>query len=391
MSHTNISLLSQILALVNRNIFEKTVKNHESDKHSKGINTWTHLVSMIFMQLSGSESIRDVATGILSATGNLNHLGIKRAPSKSSISYLNKNRDSKVFEDLYFKLLENSNSSLTSTRMYAKKIKNQIFIMDSTIIPLSLSLFDWAKFRTSKGAIKLHAVLDYDSGLPSYACISEGKKHDVKVAKELVFPKGSVVVADRAYVDFDWLNELDSTGVFFVTRLKSNAHIEIVKSFAIKRGNCFVLSDEEVKLTGFYTSKKYPKNLRVVSVYDERNDQDIVLLTNQMSWTAQTVSELYRSRWAVETFFKHLKQLFRVKSFIGTSENAVRIQMWCSMIAILLLKLLKTKAKFKWHLSNLITFIRINLFVKIDLWEWLNHPLIDPKKPPDEIHLFSGI
>lgn len=387
MSDVKISLLSQILSLVDRDIFNKIVRKHNSDKFSKGINTWTHMVSMVFMQLSGSSSIRDIANGLLSATGNLSHLGIYKSPSKSSISYLNQTRSYEVFQDLYFELLRKLEPRLEKARQYAHKLKRQIFIVDSSIIPLSLSLFDWAKFRTTKGAIKLHAVLDYDTGLPNYAAISDGKKHDVKVAKSIAFPSGSVVVADRAYVDYKWLHNLDSTGVFFVTRLKSNADIKITESYLTNDKHEHILSDQDIHLTGFYSSQNYPNKLRIVKVYDEINDQTLILLTNNLSWTADTISQLYKARWAIEVFFKHLKQLFRVKSFIGTSANAVKIQMWCSMIAILLVSYLRSKAKHKWHLSNLISFLRLNLFVKIELWNWLDNPLIKKDKPPPQVSL----
>ena len=198
----------------------------------------------------------------------------------------------------------------------------------------------------------------------------------MKVAKQTVFPSDSVLVVDRAYVDYDWLYNLDSNNVIFVTRLKSNADIEIVQSFLTNDKHEHILSDEDIILTGFYTSKKYPKKLRVLKVYDSVNDQYLFLLTNQMSWTADTISQLYKARWDVEVFFKHLKQLFRVKSFVGTSSNAVRIQMWCSMICMLLTRYLKIKAKYKWHLSNLITFLRMNIFVKINLRQWLDNQLL---------------
>ena len=220
------------------------------------------------MQFSGVNSLRDISNGLRSATGNLNHLGISQAPSKSTISYQNKNRNYKLFESLYFKLLDKFEPSLSRRRKYARRIKRKIFVMDSSIIPLCLSLFDWAKFRTKKGALKLHAVLDYDTGLPSYACMTDGKQHDVKVAKQTVFPSDSVLVVDRAYVDYDWLYNLDSNNVIFVTRLKSNADIEIVQSFLTNDKHEHILSDEDIILTGFYTSKKYPKKLRVVKVYD---------------------------------------------------------------------------------------------------------------------------
>lgn len=391
MSTVKISLFSQVLKQIDRRIFNKLVSKHNCDKYNKGINTWTHFVSMLFMQLSKVDSLRDISNGLRSATGNLSHLGVPKAPSKSSISYINKNRKAIFFEELYFALLEQLESSVAKRRKYARRLKRKVFIMDSSIIPLCLSLFDWAKFRTKKGAIKLHAVLDYDTGLPSYAAITDGKKHDVKVAKDTVFPKDSVLVVDRAYVDYEWLYNLDSSGVFFVTRLKSNADVQIVETFLTNEKQEHILSDQDIALTGFYSAQKYPDKLRIVKVYDRDNDQTLILLTNNLSWTADTISQLYKARCEVEVFFKHLKQLFRIKTFVGTSENAVRIQMWCSMIAILLFNYLKQKAKYKWNLSNLVTFLRINLFVKIELWEWLNNPIIKTANAPPQKTLFEKL
>lgn len=388
MSRTNISLFSQILAKIDRSICKKVSDKYQTDKHSKGINSWVHLVSMLFMQFSGADSVRDISNGLRSATGNLNHMGVHKAPSKSTISYINKHRDYRFFKDVYLKLLEKIEPSLKRQRQYANKIKKKVYIMDSSIIPLCLSLFDWAKFRTKKGAIKLHAVLDYDSGLPNYAYITEGNIHDINPAKQAAFASDSVLVVDRAYVDYEWLYKLDSNGVSFVTRLKSNAGFEIIEDWGVNEKHPHIIMDQLIALTGPETKKKYPKKLRLVKVYNEENDQYLILLTNNMSWTANTISELYKARWDVEVFFKHLKQLFRVKSFVGTSANAVRIQMWTSLIAMMLLRHFKKLAKFNWHLSNLITFMRINLFVKIDLYTWLDKPLIETQKPPPQNTLF---
>ena len=391
MSQSNISLFAQAMTLMDRTLFNKIVTEHNSDKHHKGINSWTHLVTMVFMQLAGATSVRDISNGLRSATGNLNHLGVTTAPSKSSISYINKNRTYEVFKDMYFSLLDKLEPSLQRRKKYARQLKRKVFIMDASIIPLSLSLFDWAKFRKKKGAIKLHTVLDYDTGLPCYAILTDGKTHDVKEAQNVTFPAESVLVVDRAYVDYQWLYNLDSSGVFFVTRLKSNADIKLTKTFLTNEKDEHILSDQDIELTGFYSSKNYPKGLRIVKVFDAENGQELILLTNNLSWTANTISELYKARWDVEVFFKHLKQLFRVKTFVGTSPNAVRIQMWCSMIAILLINYLKNKAKFKWHLSNLITFLRINLFVKIDLWKWVNNPIIEKAHAPPQNTLFDNL
>ena len=389
MSKIKVTLLSQVLALIDRSIFGQLVKKHKADKYSKGINSWTHFVAMIFMQLSGATSLRDISNGLRSATGNLSHLGLDRAPSKSTISYINAHRTYELFMDLYFTLLDRYEPSLIKRRQYARRLKRKIFIMDASIIPLCLSLFDWAQYKTKKGALKLHAVLDYDTGLPCYAVLSDGKRHDVTAAKQVDFPAKSVLVVDRAYVDFKWLYKLDSNKVIFVTRLKKNAHVQQVQSFLTNEKHEHILSDEDIELLGFYTSKKYPKNLRIVRVYDEVNDKTLVLLTNQSTWTADTISQLYKARWDVEVFFKHLKQLFRVKTFVGTSPNAVRIQMWCSMIAILILNHLKSKAQYKWHLSNLIAFLRMNLFVKIDLWKWIDKPILKTANAPPELDLFT--
>ncbi|MBK7345004.1 MAG: IS4 family transposase [Saprospiraceae bacterium] len=228
MSKSKLRLFSQMLSLIDRSVVRKAIQQHDSDKYSKGINTWTHFVSMIFMQITELTSLRDISNGLMSATGNLNHLGITKPPRKSSMSYINKHRTFEVFQDIYFKLLDRMEPSLQRQRMYARNLKRKIFIMDASIIPLCHSLFDWAKFRTRKGAVKLHAVLDYDTGLPSYAFLSDGKKHEINVARNTDFPAESVIVVDRAYVDFNWLNKSDSTGVFFVTRLKANADIKVV-------------------------------------------------------------------------------------------------------------------------------------------------------------------
>jgi hypothetical protein len=388
MSEIKISLLSQVLHLIDRVIYSKLVEKYQTDKYNKGITTWTHLVAMLFMQLAGATSLRDISNGLRSATGNLIHLGVSKAPSKSALSYINQHRTYEVFRDLYFALLDKLESSIQRKRIYARRLKRKIFIMDASIIPLSLSMFDWAKFRTKKGAVKLHAVLDYDTGLPCYAVLTDGKTHDIKQAQNIVFPSESVLVVDRAYVDYNWLYNLDSSRVYFVTRLKSNADIQILASFLTEDKHDHILSDQDIQLTGFYSSKKYPKTLRIVRVYDEQNDQTLILLTNNLSWTADTISQLYKARWDIEVFFKHLKQLFRVKTFVGTSPNAVRIQMWCSMIAMLLINHLKAKAKYNWHLSNLITFLRINLFVKIDLWKWVDNPVIEKANPPPQNTLF---
>ena len=374
----NLNLFSQIISKIDRNAFQKLVHEKQTDKHQKGYNSWTHLVSMLFCQFSKSQSVRDISNGLRSATGNLNHLGVERAPSKSSVSYQNKHRDWTLFRDFYYHL-QTHLSHLAGFKQVKFKIKSKIFLLDSTVVSLCLSLFDWAKYKTNKGAIKMHTLLDYDGNLPAYVNITDGKTADNKGAYDIPLLAGSVIVADRFYNDFSLLNVWDSSKVYFVIHHKDNLQFTSIKENPLPEDrHQHILKDEIIELTGYQSVKKYPKRLRRVAVWDEENQQTIELITNQMSWTAHTISELYKSRWQIEIFFREIKSLLHIKSFIGTSENAVMIQVWTALITILILKFLKALAKYAWRLSNLAAFIRLNLFVKIDLQKWLDKPFDDP-------------
>jgi hypothetical protein len=382
---TNLNLFSQIISKLDRTSFKKLVKGKETDKHQKGYSSWSQLVSMLFCQFAKSQSVRDISNGLRSATGNLNHLGVSKAPSKSTISYQNKNRDWMLFKDYYYQLLSHLGQQ-AGFKQVKFRIKSKIFLLDSSTISLCLSLFDWAKYKTTKGAVKLHTLLDYDGNLPAYVNITDGKTADNKGAYDIPLLKGSVVVADRFYNDFSLLNIWDSSGVYFVVRHKENIKYVTVKENELpdnRHGH--ILKDEIIMLTGNTSKIKYPKKLRRVAIWDDKNNQVIEVITNQMSWTANTISELYKSRWQIEIFFREIKQLLHIKSFIGTTENAVMIQIWTALITILILKALKAIAKYGWQLSNLVAFIRLNLFVKIELQKWLDKPFDEPPKKV-EIH-----
>jgi transposase len=383
---TKITLLAQLLAYLPGEAIRKAAEKAGSNKHNKGIDTWTHLVSMVFCHLSNAGSLRDISNGLRSITGNKNHLGCKLAPSKSSISYINQHRDYKVFEEFFQLTLQHLGQHVGFERKNLQRLKRKIFLMDATVIPLCSKVFDWAHFRKQKGAVKLHTVLDYDGCLPCYAHISDGKKHDVTVAKTLRFPRGSVVVCDRGYLDFSWLDNLDSSGVLFVTRAKDNMAYAVTESFDVKAEEGF-LSDENIRLTSAKSADSYPKELRRVAYKDPETGQELVFLTNQKSWTAETVAALYKERWNIEVFFKHIKTHLRIKTFVGTSENAVRIQLWTALITILLLKAMQKIAEYNWHLSNLVTFLRLNLFVKIDLKLYLDKPFEQESLPSENIQL----
>lgn len=383
---TNINLFSQIVSKLDKPIFNKLVKEKQTDKHQKGFNSWTHFISMLFGQFANSKSVRDISNGLRSATGNLNHLGVNKAPSKSSISYQNQRRDWRLFRDYYYKLSEHLGQQ-AKFKQKKFRIKSKIFLLDSSTISLCLSLFDWAKYKTAKGAVKLHTLLDYDGNLPAYINITDGKTADNKGAYDIPLLKNSVIVADRFYNDFSLIDVWDSTSIFFVIRHKENLKFKTIKEFDLPDNrHQHILKDELIELEKPASKNKYQGKLRRVSVWDEKNEQVIELITNQMTWTANTIGELYKSRWQIEIFFREIKQLLHIKSFIGTSENAVMIQIWVAMITILILKFLKQMAKFKWHLSNLVAFLRLNLFVKIDLQKWIDNPFEnDVGKPPEKI------
>ena len=380
----NLSLFSQIISKLDRAKFNKLVKSHDSNKHQKGFDSWSHLVSMLFCQFAKSQSVRDISNGLRSATGNLSHLGMSKAPAKSTVSYQNKNRSWELFRDYYYVLLESLGQQAQMKRTKFK-IRSKIFLLDATTISLCLSLFDWAKYKTKKGAVKMHTLLDYDGHLPAYVNITDGKTADNKGAYDIPLLKGSVIVADRFYNDFALLNVWDSTGVYFVIRHKDNIKFKIIKELDLPQDkHPELLKDEIIELTGTKTKEKYPKRLRRVALWDEKNQQTIEVITNQTTWTANTITELYKARWEVEIFFRDIKQQLHIKSFIGTSQNAVMIQIWTALITILILKALKTQAKHPWYLSNLVAFIRLNLFVKVELHKWLDNPFQNGQPPPNE-------
>ena len=303
-----VNLFTQIISHLDRNVFRGLVREKGTDKHQKGFHSWTHLVSMIFAQFAKVDSVRDISTGLRSASGNLNHLGISKAPSKTSVSYQNKNRDWTLFQDYYLALYANLREK-AAFKQVKFRIKSKILLLDSSLISLCLNTFDWAQYKTKKGAIKLHTLLNYEDQLPAFIHVSDGKMGDNQAAFVMKVPAGSVTVMDRYYNDFSLLNVWDSREAFFVVRHKSNIAFKTVKELDLPEDrHHHILKDEIIQFTGSKSKKKYPKKLRRVASWDEENNQTIELLTNQMSWTANTISELYRSRWDIEMFFRDIKQ-----------------------------------------------------------------------------------
>jgi hypothetical protein len=311
-------------------------------------------------------------------------LGVQKAPSKSTISYQNKHRSWELFRDYYFLLLK----SLGQQKGFRKvnfRLKSKILLLDSTLISLSLGLFDWAKYKTSKGAVKIHTLLDYEGSLPVFINMTEGAKADNIAAFDMPIIPNSIIVADRFYNDFKLLNVWDSKQIKFVIRHKENLNFTIIKeNFISKLNREYILEDQIIEFSGSQSKKKYKRQLRRVVAWDQVNQQKIELITNHLTASSATIADLYKSRWDIELFFRDVKQLLHIKTFIGTSANAVQIQIWTALITILILKYLKIVAKYSWQLSNLVAFLRLNVFVKIDLMFWLNNPFTEPEKPPSK-------
>lgn len=365
------SLFSQLIALFNRNQFYQLVIKHKAERYSKGFNSWDHFVAMLFCQLAQAKSLREISGGLACCMGKLRHLGMKDAPKKSTLSYANAHRPWEMYRDLFYNTLEICKGAAPEKHKF--RFKNKLLSLDSSTISLCLSLFPWAKFRRTKGAIKLHLLLDHDGYLPTYAYISNGKKHDVTVARKVPLAPGSIVAMDRGYNDYKLFAYWTANGIYFVTRQKENADYEVIEDRKLPK-NRSILSDQLIRFTGYKAKKNCPHILRRAVVWDKDEEREIVLLTNHLDFGATTISAIYKERWQIEIFFKALKQNLKVKTFVGTTENALYIQIWTALIAILLIKFLQFKSKFGWSLSNLIAFLHWNLFTYRDLWEWIDNP-----------------
>jgi len=368
------SMFSQLLQLFPRAEFHQAVKKTRAERHARGFTCWGQFVAMLFCHLGRAHSLREITGGLRSCEGKLKHLGIT-APSRSTLAYANEHRPWSLYQELFVILLHRLQDQGIGKKKF--RFKNKLVSLDSTIIDLSISLFNWAHFRRTKGAIKLHLLLDHDGYLPTFAWITEGKVADIQIARQMVFPPGTVVVDDRAYNDYRLFAQWISQGVYFVTKMKENALYQAIGEREVPQ-NRNILKDELIQLTGYGTREKCPHPLRRIEVYDPKTGEIHVFLTNHMDWGPTTIAAIYKDRWQIEIFFKYLKQNLKIKTFVGTSANAVKIQIWTALIAMLLLRYLQLVARFAWSLSNLVALLRMNLFTHRDLWAWLNCPYETP-------------
>ena len=373
------SIFNQLLQLFPRTDFQRAVVETKAERHARGFTCWGQFVAMLFCQLGKAQSLREICGGLASCEGRLAHLGMT-APSRSTLAYANEHRPWRLYQAVFYQLLAKCQAVAPKHKF---RFKNKLLSLDATIIDLCAEIFPWATFRRTKGAVKLHFTLDHDGYLPTVLTITEGKRRETPVARQQPFAPGTILALDRGYLDLYWFAELTAAGVFFVTRLRTTACYRVV----VRRGvpqHRGIVADQEIQFAGKASRRSYPGRLRRVVLRTPDGDR-LEFLTNHLTLGASTVARIYQDRWQIELFFKALKQNLRVKTFVGTSANALHIQIWTALIALLLLKYLRLKSRFGWSLSNLVALLRMNLFVYRDLWSWLNEPFTAPPLPPEPV------
>ena len=365
------TVFGQILQLFSRNGFKKCVDRYSGDKYTKSFNCWQQLIVLLYSQARGLKSLRDITISLRSQYKKWYHLGLSSV-ARSTLSDANSNRSADIFQDVFYDFLCKCQSLAPGHRF---RFKNPLYTMDSTLIKLCLSLFPWAEYRKRKGAMKLHTLLDHCGCLPSFLTVTHGRCHDVNVVKDeqYGFPQllpDSIVTVDRGYLDYNWFYSLTLNRVFFVTRAKQNIKYEVLGQHEIPK-NKSVVSDQIIRLTGFYTKQDYTEKLRLITFYDKEKDKELTFLTNNFKLAANTIAELYKHRWQIETFFKWIKQNLKIKTFLGTSQNAVMTQVWAAMIYYLLLAFIKFQTKYSYTMHELTRVIGEILMENVSLLEAL--------------------
>jgi hypothetical protein len=331
---------------------------------------------MLFCQLGAAHSLREICGGLATAMGKLTHLGMRQAPTRSTLAYANSHRPWQLYQSVFEGLLGEC-QSLAETKKRRFRFKNPLRSLDGTVIELCVRVFDWAKFQRTKGAVKLHLQLDHQGYLPCCAVLTDANTSEHKVARQMTFEPGTIVVVDRGYQDYALYQRWSEAGVYFVTRAHSNMVYRVIQTHEVSnRGD--VVSDQAIELSSAYAQRRCSTPLRRVVVWVDDKQKELVFLTNMTHLAASTIAAIYKERWQIELFFKALKQTLKVKSFVGTSENAVQVQIWTALIAMLLLKYLLLKSKWGWSLSNLAAMLRFNLLSYRDLWAWLDAPFEVP-------------
>ncbi len=374
MAHCN-TIFSQILKLVPRHEFETLAKHHHSGRSFRTASRWSQFVSLSMAQLAGRNSLRDIVENISAQMHRLYHLGSAKL-SRSNLSRINEDKPYALYEALFGKLLHRCQGM---TPGHSFRFNHPLYSLDTSTIDLCLSVFPWAEFRTTKGAVKLHVGLNHSGHIPEFVTVTNGKVGDVTVGRTIKFPKGSIVAIDRGYNDYAWYKRLTENGIFFVTRLKTNAKTRIIQRHRVPKSKGLT-SDHTIEFTGTLTAKKCPIQLRRIGYRDPVTGKHYIFLTNNFKLAAKTIADIYKARWDVELFFKWIKQNLKIKSFVGTSKNAVMTQIWIALCIYLLLAFIKFQSKLRKTMQQILRLLQLNLFEKRDLLALLRgEPPSDPQ------------
>ena len=363
------TLFAQIMEFLPWKTFHRIVNRYDGDFRIRTLSCAEHFRILAFAQLTYRESLRDIETCLSAQANKLYHMGIREAVSRSTLADANANRDWRIYAEFAQRLISQARQLYASEDL-GLDLTNTVYALDSTTIDLCLSVFPWANFRTTKAAVKLHTLLDLRGSIPSFIHISDGKMHDVKALDLLIPEPGAIYVMDRGYVDFARLYALHLTGAFFVTRAKSNLDAHRVYSAPPDR-SIGIICDQTIALDGFYAKKDYPQQLRRIRFNDPETGKTLVFLTNNFTLSSQTICALYKNRWQVELFFKWIKQHLRIKRFYGTSENAVKSQIWIAVSVYVLVAIIKKQLNLNASLYTVLQILSVTLFEKISIQQAL--------------------
>jgi hypothetical protein len=378
----NTTIFGQMIHFISRLDFKSIVNQYNGDHRIRKFSCWDQFIFLLFGQFSKRESLRETVLSINSIQSKLYHLGCKTV-RRSTFSDANNKRPYQIYQDLFFRFLSQTQKIAPKHKI---KLKRKLYILDATTIDLCLTMFPWARFRKTKAAIRLHTLMQADGSLPVFLNITDGTVHETKVAKSIPIPKGSYLAIDRRYHDFIQYNYYINNNIRFVTRMKTNAKYQVVRTYQINDDSP-VLSDEIIKFTGYYTYKKCPHLLRKIRYYDKEQNKVITFLANDLENNAQTITDIYKARWDIELFFKTIKQNLKIKRFFGTTRNAVLTQIWIAMIAYLMVSFFKFLHKTKLSIQQLFRVLQINIFERKSFKDLIEHKIFKPPGDKNKLQI----
>ena len=383
MAHVS-TILSQIIKLVPRHDFEKLAKEHHSGQKLRKTSRWDQFTAMLTSQLTGRQSLRDIESVMQSQRRNLYHLGSKGI-ARSSLARLNEQQPHTLYEQLFHKLAQRCHSGNPKHHF---RFKSPLYSLDSTLIDLSLKLFPWSDHNKHRGAVKLHVGLNHGGHFPAFVAVTDGKVHDVRQGRELDFPKGSIVVFDKGYNDYQWYADMENKGIFFVSRQRTNAVYRVLDRLPVDKKSG-VTSDQVIELNGTKGIEVGSPMLRRVGYRDADTGKHYVFLTNRFDLSAKTIADIYKDRWQIELFFKSIKQNLKIHAFVGNSANAVMTQVWIALCAYLLACYLKFSCKLGWSVQRIMRLLQGSLFAKGSLSELLQ--AVPPPDPESSLQMMFAL